>query len=80
VTHSEKATKIAPSLPNALAAGKSWFGTFAGTTAKLPKDRLLRIGFGTIEYGPTVSLDPQGRPIGRELVLSTTHQFKLPRL
>jgi len=69
VTHAARADRIAPAVPSALAARRSWFGTFTGSTAKLPKGRLLRIGFGIFR--------PTG---GSELLVSTTHQFKLPKL
>jgi hypothetical protein len=63
------ATSVRPALPHALGAGKSWFATIEGPTAKLPRDRLLRVGFGFLV-----------RPDGQyNTELSTTHQFKLPR-
>lgn len=62
-------TSVWPSLPHTLGAGKSWFATIEGPTAKLPRDRLLRIGFGYL-----VRTDGQ-----YNTELSTTHQFKLPR-
>jgi hypothetical protein len=80
LTHSSRAAAVRPAYPTSLGPRKSWFGTFSGATPKLPRDRLLRIGFGTLEYvepGPTV--DQNGRPLRREIVLSTTHQFTLPR-
>jgi hypothetical protein len=79
LTHSARATLVRPAYPTRLAPGKSWFGTFSGSTAKVPRDRLLRIGFGTLDYVQPGVVDPQGRPIRREVVVSTTHQFKLPR-
>jgi hypothetical protein len=63
------ATTVRPPLPHTLAAGRSWFATISGPTAKLPRDRLLRIGFGFL-----VKPDSQ-----YNTELSTTHQFKLPR-
>jgi hypothetical protein len=63
------ATSVRPPLPHTLGAGKAWFATIAGPTAKLPRDRLLRIGFGFL-------IRPDGQ---YNTELSTTHQFKLPR-
>jgi hypothetical protein len=63
------AASVRPPLPHTLGAGKGWFATISGPTAKLPKDRLLRIGFGFL-----VKTDGQ-----YNTELSTTHQFKLPR-
>jgi hypothetical protein len=68
VTHSAKATSVTPSYPSTLAPRATWFGTFSGALTKVPKDRLLRIGFGSFE--------PAG---GRVSLVSTTHQFRLPR-
>ena len=79
LTHSIRGT-ASPRYPTTLRPRKSWFGTFSGQTAKLPRDRLLRVGFGILDYpqpGPVVDIN--GRPFRREVVLSTTHQFKLPR-
>ena len=39
---------LRPAYPSRLGAGKSWFGTFTGSLTKVPKDRLLRIGFGKV--------------------------------
>jgi len=80
ITHSKPATLVRPGFPSRLTARKSWFGTFSGSLAKVPKDRLLRIGFGLF-------LDPgnfecTGMGTGctnRKVPLSTTHQFRLPR-
>ncbi len=69
-----------PAYPSTLAPRKSWFGTFSGLTRKLPRDRLLRIGFGILDYATPSAFDLEGRPLRREIVLSTTHQLKLPRL
>lgn len=63
------ATSVRPPLPHTLGAGKSWFATIEGPTAKLPPDRLLRVGFGYL-----IRTDGQ-----YNTELSTTHQFKLPR-
>jgi len=63
------ATSVSPPLPHRLRAGQSWFATIRGSAAKLPKDRLLRIGFGF--------LNREGQQYSTEI--STTHQFKLPR-
>ena len=62
------ATSVRPALPHTLPNGKSWFGTIEGPTAKLPKDRLLRIGFGWIDHDFAFPTE-----------ISTTHQFRLPR-
>jgi hypothetical protein len=62
------ATSVRPLLPHTLRRGKSWFGTIEGPTARLPNDRLLRIGFGWIEHDFAYPTE-----------ISTTHQFKLPR-
>jgi hypothetical protein len=77
VTRSAKAD-VKPAYVSSLAPKKSWFGTFSGTTGRLPKDRLIRVGFGIVQFG-VVAVDPQGRPIHHELPLSTTHQFRLPK-
>lgn len=69
ITHCAKADGVAPKYPSSLAPGKSWYGIFSGSTAKVPKDRLLRIGFGYV-------IPNDGR--GATVVLSTTHQFRLP--
>ena len=63
------ATSVRPPLPHILRRGRSWFATIEGPTAKLPPDRLLRIGFGWIDPGEAQYLTE----------ISTTHQFKLPR-
>jgi len=79
LTHAVRAA-VSPRYPTALAPHKSWFGTFSGPTAKLPRDRLLRVGFGILDYlEPGNVVDTAGRPLRREVLLSTTHQFKLPR-
>jgi hypothetical protein len=77
LTHSVRSAPTRPAYPNRLAAGKSWFGTFSGPVAKLPKDRLLRIGFGKILLPGNVREGTAFPP--RTVSLSTTHQFKLPR-
>lgn len=77
VTRSAKAL-VKPAYVSSLAPRKSWFGTFSGTTDRVPKDRLLRVGFGIVQFG-VVAVDPQGRPIHHDLPLSTTHQFRLPK-
>ena len=77
ITRSVKA-EIRPAYVTSLAPKKSWFGTFSGTTARLPKDRLLRVGFGLIQI-PGTSVDLQGNPLKHEVPLSTTHQFRLPK-
>jgi len=63
------AASVKPPLPHKLLRGRSWFATIEGPTAKVAKDRLLRIGFAWIQHGaaqyPTE--------------ISTTHQFRLPR-
>ena len=63
------ATSVRPALPHTLRRGQAWFATIEGPTAKLPKDRLLRIGFGWIQRGEVQYLTE----------ISTTHQFRLPR-
>jgi hypothetical protein len=63
------ATSVRPPLPHILRVGQSWFATIRGPSAKLPKDRLLRIGFGFLYR--------EGQQYSTEI--STTHQFKLPR-
>lgn len=63
------ATSVRPALLHMLGAGKYWFATIEGPTAKLPRDRLLRVGFGFL-VGPDGQYNTE---------LSTTHQFKLPR-
>jgi len=78
VTHSARGG-VSGRYPTKLGARKSWFGTFSGSTSKLPRGRLLRIGFGILDLGPSAATDANGTPLHRELVLSTTHQFKLPR-
>ena len=62
------ATAVRPPLPHTLPNGKSWFGTIEGPTAKLPKGRLLRIGFGWLDHDFAYPTE-----------ISTTHQFRLPR-
>jgi hypothetical protein len=76
LTHSARAT-VRPQYPSRLGPGKSWFGTFSGSLAKVPKDRLLRIGFGTLVLPSNVRLKTGYLP--REVALSTTHQFRLPK-
>lgn len=77
LTHSARATLVRPAYPTRLAAGKSWFGTFSGSLAKVPKDRLLRIGFGQVVLPGNVLT---GRTILPRMVpISTSHQFKLPK-
>ena len=76
LTHSARAT-VRPQYPSRLGPGKSWFGTFSGSLAKVPKDRLLRIGFGTLVLPSNVRLNTGYLP--REVALSTTHQFRLPK-
>lgn len=78
LTHATRAD-VRPRYPTGLAPRKSWFGTFSGSTARLPRDRLLRIGFGILDYAQPGVFDLDGRPLRREVVLSTSHQFKLPR-
>jgi hypothetical protein len=70
-THVARVTSIRPRYAATLAPRKTWFGVFTGTTACLPKDRLLRIGFGVACFCPD-EVDHMG-------LLSTNHQFKLPR-
>lgn len=77
-THAVAATSVAPRYPTSLAPGKSWFGVFTGPTARLPRDRLLRVGFGIVQ------LEGDAMIAGRSVVprrtnLSTTHQFRLPK-
>ena len=79
LTHDARAAAVNPAYPTTLAAGKSWFGTFAGPTAKVDKVRLLRIGFGVIVQ-PTEGHDLDGTPIFDDLPVWTTHEFKLPRV
>jgi len=62
------ATSVRPPLPHTLRRGKSWFGTIEGPAAKLPKDRLLRFGFGWIDHDFAYPTE-----------ISTTHQFRLPK-
>jgi len=79
LTHSARAGSVTPALPKTIAKGKSWFGTFSGSLATVPKDRLLRIGFGTLVLPPENTPGwPAAAP--KELPVSTTHQFKLPRV
>ena len=77
LTHSVRAT-VTPRYPTSLAPRKSWFGTFSGPTAKLPRDRLLRIGFGILDLGRAGYNGIDGRPLRREVVVSTVKQFRLP--
>jgi hypothetical protein len=70
---------VHPAYPSSLGAGKSWFGTFTGPTAKVDRQRLLRIGFGVI-VEPAQGHNLDGTPIFNDLPISTTHQFRLPRL
>jgi hypothetical protein len=79
LTHSARATSVRPAYPASLATRKSWFGTFTGSLAKVPKDRLLRIGFGTLVTPGDGSVDLEGKPLMHDLPCSTTHQFRLPR-
>lgn len=75
LTHAARATRVRPQYPTGLGPGKSWFGAFSGSLAKVPKDRLLRIGFASL-------IVPRGASMAdrvRISPLSTTHQFKLPR-
>jgi hypothetical protein len=78
LTHAARA-KVSPAYTTGLAPRKSWFGTFSGSTAKLPRTRLLRIGFGVLDHAQPGVFDLNGRPLRREIVLSTTHQFRLPK-
>jgi len=77
LTRSERARFVRPAYPKRLAPGKSWFGTFSGALGKVPKDKLLRIGFGKVVLPGNVRVGTGLVP--RTLLLSTTHQFKLPR-
>ena len=77
LTRSARATAVRPAYPTRLGPGKSWFGTFSGTLAKVPKDRLLRIGFGKLVLPGNVRVGTEVLP--REVSLSTTHQFRLPK-
>ena len=77
LTRSARAAQVRPKYPTRLAPGKSWFGTFSGTLAKVPKDRLLRIGFGKLVLPGNVRVGTGFPP--RELAVSTTHQFRLPK-
>ena len=77
VTHSTKAT-VAPAYVSSLAPKKSWFGTFSGTTERLPKDRLISVGFGILQFG-VLYVDQQGNTIRHEMPISTNHQFRLPK-
>ena len=70
-THVARATSIRPRYPGTLAPRKSWFGVFTGTTTRLPKGRLLRVGYGVACFCPEL-IDHIG-------LLSTNYQFKLPR-
>ena len=70
---------VTPRYPATLRPQKSWFGTFSGAASKLPRGRLLRVGFGILDYPQRGVFDPNGRPLRREILLSTTHQLKLPR-
>ena len=63
------AASVEPPLPHKLGRGQAWFATIQGPTTKLPKDRLLRIGFGWIQHGE----------VQYPTEISTTHQFRLPR-
>jgi hypothetical protein len=77
LTHSARAALVRPAYPKRLGPGKSWFGTFSGPLGKVPKDRLLRIGFGKVMLPGNVRVGTGFVP--RTLLLSTTHQFRLPR-
>jgi hypothetical protein len=77
LTRSTRAVDVRPKYPNLIAAGKSWFGTFSGSLAAVPKDRLLRVGFGTLVLPGHIG-DATGTP-PLKIPVSTTHQFKLPR-
>lgn len=80
LTHSKPATLVRPAYPRRLGARKSWFGTFSGSLAKVPKDRLLRIGYGLFLDPGTFECTGMGTGCtNRRVALSTTHQFKLPR-
>jgi hypothetical protein len=62
-------TIAAIALATAPSASAGTLKTIEGPTAKLPRDRLLRVAFGLLV-----------RPGGQyNTELSTTHQFKLPR-
>ena len=77
LTRVARAASVRPTYPTRLAPGKSWFGTFSGSLAKVPRDRLLRIGFGTVVLPGNVRVGTGFLP--RTVSLSTTHQFRLPR-
>jgi hypothetical protein len=62
------ATSVRPPLPHLLRAGQSWFAAIQGSALRLPKDRLLRIGFGWLQHGYAYPTE-----------ISTTHQFRVPR-
>jgi hypothetical protein len=80
-THSARAFIVRPAFPKVLLPHKSWYGTFTGSLTKVPKDRLLRIGFGTIELPSNTAVIHQGRlvMVPRMIAISTSHQFKVPR-
>jgi hypothetical protein len=77
LTHSARAGSVQPAYPKTIAKGKSWYGTFSGSLAKVPKDRLLRVGFGALVLPPEYKFSTDTNP--KEVPVSTTHQFKLPR-
>jgi hypothetical protein len=80
LTHSQRTTLVRPAFPTRLAARKSWFGTFSGSLAKVPKDRLLRIGFGLFLAPGRFECSDRGTAcVPGWDPLSTTHQFRLPR-
>jgi hypothetical protein len=80
LTHSVRAAGVRPEFPTRLGARKSWFGTFSGSLAKVPTDRLLRIGFGLFLDPATYECVDLGTGcVHRRVPLSTTHQFRLPK-
>jgi hypothetical protein len=80
VTHAVRASVVRPAVPARLGAKKSWFGTFSGSLAGVPRDRLLRIGFGLFFDPGTFECAQMGTAcVNRKVPISTTHQFKLPK-
>ena len=80
LTHAARASVVRPSPPTRIGAKKSWFGTFSGPLAGVPRDRLLRIGFGLFFDPGTFECAQMGTGcVNRKVPISTTHQFKLPK-
>jgi len=71
--HSLAARSVQPRLPSSLGPHQSWFATIGGSSAKLPRGRLISVCFGIFAVGgePTAPGTSGG-------VVTTTHSFKLP--